>query len=198
MPEPAFTSNRYQLLLRTIEKALTHSRSQLNVSEIIKDCYGDDLNILISSDGDNALLALFESMLDRVHDKVTEGVKEDLAERQIEKMLVKLEKVVETLDQEQARKETAEEWDKESARQALKKASVGKTVPADMVVYATYEKIFKERENLLQELELIERETADLEAQRANKLIYIEQCLSELRKAAGEFEDSADMCSMMS
>lgn len=190
-------SERFQRLLKVLEKALTHSRSQLKVKEILQDCYGDDLSIFAVEGDSNALFSLFGSMLDGVHDDVLEKMKAELKERNVEETLVRLENITRRLEKKDQKEEKLENWDKESARTALASSFFGtKAAPGELVTYATVDSLSKERELLLQQIAEEEEKIAELDKMRHDQATVVDNRLADLQKIASQFEQTADMCSM--
>ena len=199
MSEAIQESVRFKLLLQIIQKAMTRTRAQLDLGQIAKDCYGDDLAIFGNNDDDNALEKLLESMLDRVDEQVLEGMKDWLEKKKVEELLLSVERDIHRQEQEELRKAQAEQDDKESAHRALKDATLPKGItPEDLVNLRAYEKMTSERDAMLQEIQQMETETAEFEAQRAKKSALVDQCLSKAKKLGKELEQSADICSMVS
>jgi ubiquinone biosynthesis protein COQ9 len=186
---------RYKRLLQMYEKAMTHARSQMNVHEVLRDCYGDDLDMFDES----GLQTLLGDMLDRVKEEVLEGMKESLEERKVEELLEKVERIVQQLDQKEACQQQAEAWDKESAHRALQKAVLPKgSEPGDLITYAAYQKMKSERDVMLAEIAEMDRETESLQAQREELVPQVQERIDQLQQVAKHLEKSADMCSMIS
>lgn len=192
-------SERFQRLLKVQEKALTHSRSQLKVKEILQDCYGDDLSIFAVEGDSNALFSLFGSMLDGVHDDVLEKMKLELNERNVKELLLKLESITRRLEQKDEKEQKIENWDKSSARNALTSSYIAtKAMPGDLVTYATVSSLSHERDLLLQQIAEEETKIADLDKQRNDQATIVGDFLVDLQKVASQFEQTADMCSAAS
>lgn len=194
------SSKRFERVLVTMEKVLSSARAQMDVNSILRDCYGDDLAIFARSEGDNTLRTVLENLLDRVREEVLNGMKESLRERKVESQLLRLERIVQQLDHEEALRKQEDEWDKESAHQALQQAALpkGVTGPDDLIVCAAYKKMVEERDAMLAEIAAVEEETARLEAQRAEQAPRFQEHIDHLQRAAKELEKSADLCSMIS
>lgn len=191
-------SERFQRLLKVQEKALTHSRSQLKVKEILQDCYGDDLSIFAVEGDCNALDSLFGSMLDGVHEDVLTKMQAELKERNVKERLVKLEQITRRLETKDEKEQEVENWDKESARTAVTSCAFGTKgiAPGELVTYATVDSLTKKRNLLLQQIEEEEQTIAQLDKQRQDQAILVDSRLAKLRKIASQFEQSADLCSM--
>ena len=191
---------------------MTRTRSQLNIPQIAKDCYGDDLSILFGSssssnkdddnnnnNSDKAVIALFESMLDRVHEEVQQGMTESLEKHKVQELLCSVERCIHQFEQEAAAQKQADDHDKASARQAVLQVSLPEEVtPADLVNLKAYEKMKLERDALEQEIANIEQETAELEAKRMEQSAIVDRSLQNVQKLGKELDQSADLCSMVS
>lgn len=192
-------SERFQRLLKVQEKALTHSRSQLKVKEILQDCYGDDLSIFAVEGDSNALFSLFGSMLDGVHEDILEQMKSELKERKVEELLIKLETITGRLEKKDEKEQKIENWDKNSARNALTSSFfTTKATPGELVTYATVSSLSQERDLLLQQIMEEETKIAELDKQRKDQAAVVENLLAGLQKVASQFEQAADMCSAAS
>lgn len=192
-------SERFQRLLKVQGKALTHSRSQLKVKEVLQDCYGDDLSIFAVEGDSNALFSLFGSMLDGVHDDVLDKMKAELKERNVEELLIKLEIITRRLEKKDEKERKIENWDKNSARNALTSSFFPtKAAPGDLVTYATVNSLSNERDLLLQQITEEETKIAELDKQRSDQADIVENLLADLQKIARQFEQAADMCSAAS
>ena len=192
-------SERFHRLLKVQEKALTHSRSQLKVKEILQDCYGDDLSIFAVEGDSNALYSLFGGMLDGVHDTVLENMKLELNEQNVEELLIKLESITGRLEKKDEKEQKIENWDKTSARNALTSSFIAtKAMPGDLVTYATVSSLSQERDLLLQQIAEEEAKIAELDNQRNDQAAIVGDLLADLQKVACQFEQAADMCSAAS
>jgi len=195
------SSVRYQRLLSVIEKALSQSKSQLDLEKVIKEIYGDDASIFGNDDDsdNNMLSSVIQSMLERVHDQVQESMTEHLQSQNVCQQLVKLEAILHKLEYEQASQQQADEKDKQSARQALEQSKLPKGIqPLDLVNYKAYQRMQQEREVLLNEITQTEKEIQEIKDRQQEQSQAMESRLTKIQQVGQELEKSADVCSMVS
>jgi Nnf1 len=185
------TSVRYQRLLEVLDLALTKSRSQFDVEQAVRQCYGD---------GDNEVFyTMLEGILDHLHTEVTADMMSFLREKGVEEKLLKLEAVIAKLDRDAAAKKQVAAKDKESAVAALQNAKLPANItPQDLVQYRTYQRMLQEKKLVQDEIDALEKELAELEAVRANSMETADARIGEMQAAKAELEQSADLCSMVS
>lgn len=185
------TSVRYRRLLECIQLALNKSRSQFDVEEAVRQCYGD---------GDNDVFnTMLEGILDHVHTEVTADMMSFLQDRGVEAKLLKLEAVIAKVDRDEAAKQQASVKDKESALAALQSAKLPANVtPQDLVQYRAYQRMLQQKKLVQDEIAALEQEIAELEALETQSLEKADARISEMQAVKTELEHSADLCSMVS
>jgi hypothetical protein len=199
-------SIRYQRLLEVMDKAMTFSKSQFDVGKAVKECYGDDASIFAQSDsnngssgsGDNMLQAVLDNLLSSVQDQVAEEMRQHFKELNVAEKLLKLEKIIQKLEQEDVQRRQAEDDDKQSARQALEQVRLPKGLsPTDIVNYQAFQTMKKEKDAMVEEIAIVEREIEQLNADKEKRSLQMEERMSVMKEAGRELEKSADVCSMV-
>ena len=185
------TSVRYRRLLECIQLALNKSRSQFDVEEAVRQCYGD---------GDNDVFyTMLEGILDHLHTEVTADMMSFLQNQGVEAKLLKLEAVIAKLDRDAAAEQEASVKDKESAVAALQSTKLPVNVtPQDLVQYRAYQRMLQQKQLVQDEIAALEHEIAELEALKTQRLQTTDARISEMQAVKTELEHSADLCSMVS
>jgi SMC interacting uncharacterized protein involved in chromosome segregation len=184
-------SVRYQRLLDVLDKALVESRNQFDVEKAIKDRYGE-------GDDTTVFRTMLSGVLDSVHREVTADMANQLQESDVGNKLKRVEAVIQQLEEESARKKQADAADKESTLSSLQSAKLPKDLqPDDWIKYRVYQKMTAEKKAMTAELDMVESETAELEASRAKRSTEINTSLGKMQEFHKELEKSADLCSMV-
>jgi hypothetical protein len=190
------SSVRYQRLLLVLNKALARSKSQLDLRQIVQECYGDDASIF----QDDALLeSLLDNMLDKAHKRVVDQMSELLQQRGIEQKLVRLEKVVTQLEQQAIQERRLQESAKAATRQACQDALLPSGLsPTDMLSYQSHQMLLQEEAELQRQIAQEEQAIEELETSKQQLSTHVQTRVRELQETGRELERSADMCSMLS
>jgi len=195
----ASDSIRYQRLLEVMDKALSNSKSQFDFDKAVKECYGDDASIFQGDGADNMLQTVLENLMVGVQDQVATDMHSHLKSLEVESKLLKLEAIIQTLEQQDAVKQLAEDADKQSARQALEQVRlpVGLS-PSDLMEWTSFQKMTQDRDALQQDIASIQGEIQLLCQEKEQQSQQMNARLSTMKEAGKELEKAADVCSMMS
>lgn len=186
-----FTSVRYQRLLECIPKALEKCRQEIDIEHTIRMCYG-------AGDGNEVLCTMLEGVLDQFQTAVTKDVTQFLEDEKVQEKLFTLEAVMRKVDHDIAIKRKAATDDKKSALLALKSAKLPDDIsPQDMVHYESLQRILDEKKRVLEEINSMKREVAQLEADRGRCMNTIGGHVQDMDAIKVELEQSADMCSLV-
>ena len=185
---PAVNSNRYQRLVDILHFALDKARSQVDVEEIVKGCYGDE-NVAVFQ-------ALLEGVLESTQTDVTTSTLSYFAERQVDEKLNRLDAAIRKFERDTATHQRRMEQDKASAQEALEQAQQrpeGVTAQ-DWVRYQAYQRLMEEKNALEVEIAAEEAAVAELEATEKEQARTTNRHVEELAATSKVLEQSADLC----
>ena len=198
---PITTSVRYERLLTVLRKALERSKQELDIPELIRQCYGADASILDNDNDQSSLLPqLIEHLLDKVNARVLEhAVNRILPEHSIEETLLRLENTVRTVraaDEAERRKADAS---RELTRKASEAAKLPPNVsPNDLIAHTQYLALLKKHDELQARVAATERKVQQLRQTKEQLIHQAHERVRQLQLSAREVERAADLCSMMS
>ena len=185
---PAIDSDRYQRLVDTLHLALNKARSQMDIEEIVKGCYGDK-NVAVFQ-------PLFEGVLESTQSDVTTSTLSYFAKRQVDEKLNRLDAAIRKFERDTATHQRRMEQDKASAEVALRQAQQRpEGVSAqDWVQYQAYQRLLEEKKALEADIAAEEAAVAELEATEKEQARTTCRHVEELAAAGKELERSADLC----
>jgi len=181
-------SVRYQRLVEVLHLALKKSRSQLDVEEVVKECYGND-NVAVFQ-------PLLEGVLEQAQSEVTTSTLAHCTSSQVDVKLQRLDSAIRTLDRETVARQRQMERDKASAEAALAQAQLPEGVTAqDWVQYQAYQRLMEEKKALEEEIAAEEAAVAELEAAQQQQASTTGKGVEEMQAFKEKLEKSADLCS---
>lgn len=184
----ATDSVRYQRLVEVLHLALKKARSQLDVEEVVKDCYGND-NVAVFQ-------PLLEGVLEQAQSEVTTSTLAHYTEAQVHAKLRRLDAVIRKLEREKAARQRQMERDQASAETALAQAQLPEGVTAqDWVQYRAYQRLMQEKEALEEEIAAEEAAVAELEAAQQEQASTTGKGVEDMQAFKEKLEKSADLCS---
>lgn len=204
---------KYNVLLSILSKSLIQSRERIasDAPQTIKESYGDMTSLFTSSedsDGVSSLVDLLLGKLDSVHDRFNSEklsstsktrLEKILKEQNIYHLLSRIESAIEEVEQEERAFTEADTADRESAREAIKLAkstrlspTTGKkrrVLPAESIGYHAHKMKLEYQASLTKELEEVERENEELEAELKNKWGEWQSGVEGIKSALGALND---------
>lgn len=188
---------RYDLLMKLIETGMIRSRQSLHSTDLVNASYGEDAAVVFG--GTEMLAGTMDDMLDKMHEQV---LKQDLPvyleEQQIETLLDRVDRIVETLDREEAAQAQAEREDQESAIRAMDASLLPAGVTLDNVVdYHNYQRALAQKEQMANALQQVQDEIAALEKEQEEIKDHVDSKQQMLARTATVLNRSADICSMV-
>jgi hypothetical protein len=210
----------YDQLIKVIEKSLYQSSDCVDTRTAVKQCYGDDISMFSTAsatntdnatnatnatnnaqddDGIEMLASLINNILEKINDAFLQNELNQILDKEKVKLkLDTLDQVVEEFISNQRRKDEQERLDIQSARDAIRNTQF---LPQGMdmshvMLYQSYRMKMKIRDELLAELENVEKESNAL-------LGAVEREKQEIKNVVTENENdvvvplnrNADVCS---
>lgn len=214
-------SNRYDILLSIVDKALTSSREKIasDAPKIVKESYGDLTSLFTSSDdsdGVSRLVDLLLGKLDSVHDRFGSEkshatsltqLEELLQQQSIFEVLQKIESAIDEVENYERQFNEAEAADKNSAKEAIKLAKTSRmspsgkkrrVLPAESIGYQAYRLKLEYQQSLARELQEVEADNMNLEKELQSGWKMWEKNVEEVKSALnvmdtlGERDDTGE------
>jgi hypothetical protein len=187
-------------LHEVVRTALSRAHKSLDLKQLVRDVYGDDLDVFGSDNDTSVLESILASILEQVQEQV-QGDMEGYYETQlIQQHLALLDVCVRTLYIEETAREQEEEKDQALAHDAV----LASTLPAnvhhanDMVRYEAYKEMEQIKQKMMDRISEIEQEIAVLESESSSTMDSLESKLEVLQSVSLDVERAADSLSVIS
>lgn len=175
--------------------SIKQSRKALNVTQLVKETYGDDAAVY---GGNDMLHGIVHNMLDKMDEITKDQMVQYLKDNLVQERLARIEIIIAQIEEEEQRQEEAEGQDYDSAHKALDQTLLPPTVTLeDVLMYAAYQKQLEQKESMTKLLHDLEEEIASLEQQHQQTQKIVVDNAKTLQDVAKTLEQSADVCSMV-
>lgn len=171
--------------------ALSKGRGQIDIVDILRECYGD---------GDNTVLhSVLNSALDQVHREVEATMLDHFQSYQVRDKLQRLDAALQELEWDEIQLQQRNAQEKIQTERKLREMEIPVGVTAqDLVQYRTYQHIVEQIQDLEEEIAVAETAVTNLEQEEQREISIAAQHLQGIHEASQQLEKTADLCAMMS
>jgi hypothetical protein len=188
-PQPASSCERFDRLVRVLQKALAKSHSQVEIDSLIKQVYGDDASIF----KDDQLHTVLESLLESLDEDVEKDMMKFMGDEDVERKLLIVERLIKNLEREDAARKQVLQDDKETTLKAMERAKLPDGLkPLDLANYQRYQRLLQEKKTLQEDIAAMERDIQGLDENKANRQAQVVAASEKVHEVGSVLEKAAN------
>ncbi len=193
------TSSRYDMFTNILHKSIKGSHEAVDTIKVklISDCYGDNTSLFgdTKAEGTDVLVGLLERVLEQIDEEVTSEISNTLEREGARLKLDRFDAAIESINEKERRIQEAEEYDKQSANDAVENTKVPKGINMnDVMAYRIFLLKKKERDELLMKIKAEEDDVAMLKEKLKKQMETFESGVNQMTEVGKALEETADMC----